>query len=60
MKQDERKTLVFSMRMTPQTKEAAEEAAADDRRSVASLIEILLTDYCRDRGYLKEAPKRRR
>ena len=36
------KTLQFNMRMTPQLKEAAEKAAADDHRSVASLIEKLL------------------
>jgi hypothetical protein len=53
------KTLQFNMRMTPQLKEAAEEAAADDHRSVASLIEKLLTDYCRERGFLKGAPKKR-
>jgi hypothetical protein len=54
------KTLQFNMRMTPQLKEAAEEAADDDHRSIASLIEKLLTDYCRARGFLKDAPKKRR
>jgi hypothetical protein len=54
------KTLQFNMRMTPQLKEAAEEAAAADHRSVASLIEKLLTDYCRDHGFLKDAPKKGR
>jgi len=49
------------MRMDPVLKEAAEKAAADDRRSLSSLIEKLLTDYCRARGFLdKEGrlPKR--
>jgi hypothetical protein len=48
------KTLQFNMRMTPQLREAAERAAADDARSIASLIEKLLTTYCRERGFLTE------
>jgi hypothetical protein len=40
------------MRIDPKLKEAAERAAADDRRSLSSLIEKLLTDYCRDHGLL--------
>jgi hypothetical protein len=54
------KTLQFNMRMTPQLKEAAEEAAADDQRSVASLIEKLLTDYCKEKGFLTDPSKKRR
>ena len=47
--------------MDPEVKEAAERAASDDRRSLASLIEKLLTDYCLEHGYLKpERAKRRR
>jgi hypothetical protein len=34
-------------------KAAAEKAAADDRRSLAGLIEKLLEEYCRERGFLK-------
>jgi len=48
--------------MDPEVKEAAERAASDDRRSLASLIEKLLTDYCREHGYLKPErgkPRRR-
>jgi hypothetical protein len=48
----QRKTTQFTMRMDPEVKEAAEEAAALDRRSLASLIEILLTDHCKARGLL--------
>ncbi len=33
-------------------KEAAERAAADDHRSLTSLIEKLLSEYLRGRGYL--------
>jgi len=40
------------MRMDPVLKDAAEKAAADDRRSLSSLVEKLLTDYCRERGFL--------
>jgi hypothetical protein len=54
----QRKTAQFNMRIDPELKEAAERAAADDRRSLSSLIEKLLIDYCRDRGFLK--PERRR
>jgi hypothetical protein len=50
-------TAQFTMRIDPELKEAAERAAADDRRSLSSLIEKLLTDYCRDQGLLR--PERR-
>ena len=57
----QRKTTQYYMRMDPEVKEAAERAASDDRRSLASLIEKLLTDYCLEHGYLKpERGKRRR
>src|SRR6516225_5680638 len=49
----QRKTTQYYMRMDPAVKEAAEKAASDDRRSLASLIEKLLTDYCKEHGYLK-------
>jgi hypothetical protein len=52
---------MFTMRMDPRVKEAAEKAAVDDRRSLAALIEILLIDYLKDRGYLTKdgrLPKR--
>ena len=56
-----RKTTQYYMRMDPEVKEAAERAASDDRRSLASLIEKLLADYCLEHGYLKpERGKRRR
>jgi hypothetical protein len=58
------KSLQVNMRMRPELKAAADEAAADDHRSFASLVEKLLTDYCRERGYLEEGgrkkPKARR
>jgi hypothetical protein len=49
------------MRFDPVLKAAAEEAAAEDRRSLASLIEKLLIDYCQDHGFLElEEPDRRK
>jgi len=39
------KTAVMSLRMEPYVKEVAELAARKDRRSVASLIEVLVLDH---------------
>ena len=41
----------LNLRIAPALKAAAEKAAADDQRSLSSLIEKLLTDHVRDRGY---------
>jgi hypothetical protein len=55
------KTTVYTMRMDPKVKAAAEQAAAAERRSLSALIEILLVEYCEDRGFLKpERPARGR
>jgi len=54
----QRRSAQFNMRIDPELKEAAENAAADDRRSLSSLVEKLLTDYCREHGYFKDAPKK--
>lgn len=56
----QRRSAQLNMRIDPVLKEAAEEAAADDRRSLSSLIEKLLTDYCREHGYLEDAAPRKR
>jgi hypothetical protein len=48
------------MRIDPVLKDAAEKAAADDRRSLSSLVEKLLTDYCREHGFLMDEPKKGR
>jgi hypothetical protein len=50
------------MRIDPELKGAAEKAAAADRRSLSSLVETLLTDYCREHGYLDKdrRPRKRR
>lgn len=47
----EAKTAQVNLRLQPSLKEAADRAAAADRRSLTSLIEKLLADYLRDRGY---------
>jgi hypothetical protein len=49
----ETKTAPVNLRMQPSLKRALKKAAADDRRSVTGLIEKLLYDYLRKKGYLK-------
>jgi hypothetical protein len=53
MVEQRRKTATLNIRVEPSLKEAAEKAAADDHRSLTSLIEKLLTDHLRERGYLR-------
>jgi hypothetical protein len=48
----EKKTAPFQVRMRPSVKTAAEQAAADENRSLSSLIETLLIEYLRAKGYL--------
>jgi hypothetical protein len=50
---NETKTAQVNLRLQPSLKEVAEKAAAADHRSLTSLIEKLLTDYCKKRGLLK-------
>jgi hypothetical protein len=52
MAQQRIKTAQVNLRIEPTLKVAAEKAAADDHRSLTSLIEKLLTDYLRKAGYL--------
>lgn len=49
------KTSPLSFRAAPAVKAALEAAAKDDLRSVSSLIEKILTEWLRERGYLKAA-----
>jgi hypothetical protein len=49
----ETKTAPVNLRLRPSLKAAAEKAAAEDQRSLTGLIEKLLADYCRKRGFLK-------
>ena len=46
------KSSTLNLRINPELKAAAEKAAADDHRSLTSLIEKLLADYLREKGYL--------
>jgi hypothetical protein len=48
------KTAQVNLRIEPALKAAAEKAASEDHRSLTSLIEKLLTDYLRKRGYLSK------
>ena len=45
-------TAAPELRVDPWLKDIAERAATDDRRSLASLVEELLTDYLLKHGYL--------
>ena len=48
------KTAQIALRMKPDLKAVAEKAAKADHRSLTSLVEKLLTEYCRAKGYLVE------
>jgi len=43
------------LRIDPWLQEAATRAAAEDQRSLTSLVEELLTEYLREHGYLAQA-----
>jgi hypothetical protein len=47
------RTASIGIRVDPTVKAAAEKAAADDHRTVASLIEKLLVEHLVKGGYLK-------
>jgi hypothetical protein len=47
------KTAAINVRVAPATKAAIEKAAADDNRSVASLVEKVLIDWLRSQGKIK-------
>jgi hypothetical protein len=53
MTEKRKKTSIITIRAEPHLKAAAEKAAMDDHRSLTQLVEKLLTDYLRDKGYLK-------
>jgi hypothetical protein len=50
----ETKSAQLLVRIQPSIKAAAEKAAADDRRSLSSLIEKLLVDHLKKRGFLSK------
>ena len=47
------KTAQVAMRFAPDLKELAEKAATDDHRSLTSLMEKLLIEHLRAKGYMK-------
>jgi hypothetical protein len=49
------KSATLNLRIDPSIKEAAEKAAADDRRSLTSLVELLLVQHLRERGFMATA-----
>jgi hypothetical protein len=49
------KTNPLGVRLDPEVKEALERAAKDDRRSLSSLIDKILSDWLRERSYLKSS-----
>jgi hypothetical protein len=57
----ETKRAPFQIRMQPSIKVAGEKAAADQNRSLSSLMETLLINFLKEHGYLpssKPAKKR--
>jgi hypothetical protein len=50
MAEQRRKTATLNLRIDPTLKADIEAAAAEDRRSVTSLIEKLIADYLKRRG----------
>ena len=47
------KTPSLGVRVQPETKAALEQAAKDDLRSVSSMVEKILVEWLKARGYLK-------
>jgi hypothetical protein len=54
---DRKKTAYLSLRLDPQLKAAAEKAAAEDRRSLSSLTEVLLAQHCKEREEVRQVLK---
>jgi len=44
------KTAVVSVRVPPDVKAALADAAEQERRSMASMVEYMVLEYCRTRG----------
>lgn len=49
----ETKIAQVNLRLQPSLKAAAEKAAASDQRSLTSLVDKLLVEYLKKRGFLK-------
>ena len=48
------KKSAISVRVDEELKDALEKAAKDDRRSMGSLVELVLSDWLKEHGYLPE------
>lgn len=46
------KTEALSVRVSPAVKKAVEKAAAADKRSAAALVDLIVTDWLQNKGYL--------
>lgn len=44
----------LGIRIPQDTKDALEKAAKDDLRSVSSMVEKIITDWLREKGYLSK------
>jgi hypothetical protein len=53
-------SLPVSFRLSAEVKAAAQEAAADDHRSLSSLMEKVLAEYLREKGYLRGKTRSRK
>lgn len=51
----ERRTASLGLRLMPSLKAALDKAAREERRPVASYVEIVLADHLRAKGYLPAA-----
>jgi hypothetical protein len=51
------KTTPIGVRVSLETKDALARAAKDDLRSMASLVEKILTDWLKENGYAPEPSK---
>ncbi len=46
----EKKSAALTIRIRPKVKQALEEAAMKDSRSVSNLLEVLVLSYCEENG----------
>ena len=51
------KTTTVTLRVTPELKAAAEEAAERDHRSLTGLIEVLILNHCKSQNIPIHRPK---
>jgi len=58
MTEQRKKTATLNLRIDPALKAAAERAAAEDNRSVTSLVEKLLMDHPAVQGFLSKRSRK--